>query len=35
LVTLANLQSPFEENTIVETASKIKAYLDSIDDTKL
>ncbi len=35
LVKLANLQSPFEENTIVETAAKIKAYLDSIDDTKL
>lgn len=35
LVKLANLQSPFEENTIIETAAKIKAYLDSIDDTKL
>lgn len=34
LVKLANLQSPFEEKTMIDTAAKIKTWLDSVDDTK-
>ena len=30
-----NLESPFEESTINSVASKIKAYLNTIDDMKL
>ncbi|HHY99745.1 MAG TPA: M3 family oligoendopeptidase, partial [Tissierellia bacterium] len=31
----SNLESPFKEETIKKVASKIKEYLDSIDDMKL
>ncbi len=35
LVNLANLKSPFEEKTIIDTSAKIKTWLDNIDDKKL
>lgn len=35
IIKTGNLQSPFEENTIHSVASKIKEYLDKIDDMKL
>ena len=35
IIKTGNLQSPFEENTINSVASKIKEYLDKIDDMKL
>jgi M3 family oligoendopeptidase len=34
LVKLANIDSPFEEETIISTAAKIKKWLDAIDDKK-
>ena len=35
IIKTGNLSSPFEENTIKTIASKIKEYLDKIDDMKL
>ena len=35
IIKTGNLKSPFEENTINTVASKIKEYLNSIDDMKL
>ncbi|MFU8786843.1 MAG: M3 family oligoendopeptidase [Candidatus Izemoplasmataceae bacterium] len=35
LIKLAGLKNPFEDGTIAKTVPKIKAYLDSVDDTKL
>ena len=35
IIKTGNLQSPFEGNTINSVASKIKEYLDKIDDMKL
>ena len=35
IIKTGNLKSPFEENTINSIASKIKEYLDKIDDMKL
>ena len=34
LVKLANIDSPFEDETIISTAAKIKNWLDSMDDKK-
>ena len=34
LVKLANLESPFEEETISKSITAVKAYLDEIDDTQ-
>ncbi len=35
LVQYANLQSPFEEKTLVETMAKVESWLDKIDDKAL
>lgn len=35
IIKTGNLKSPFEENTIISVASKIKEYLNSIDDMRL
>ena len=35
IIKTGNLESPFEENTINSVSSKIREYLDSIDDMKL